>query len=377
MHRPKFTVSQSDIQQQAVASLKSWLASSTRTLPTWLAPLLVWMAARKTSLAMAAQRLTQVPGVERVRQVMHFFLPVPDQLLAGFQRSLATMAPRRLRKRKWCLAIDLHDRPYYGQPQESLRRAQAKKGTKRFFSYATCCLVGTTQRWTIAVVAVSADMSLEEVIDQLLDQIRAQGWKIRCLLLDRGFYSAAVIDRLLRRRVPFLMPMIRRGKRGRHSADDTGTQRFFRRGCQGHFTYSWVARGKPSLGGPQVTVQVACAPPSDRRRSPWVYVYWGLKWSLSYLNQTYRQRFGIESSYRQLGQALANTTSRNATYRLLLVLISLLLRNLWVWSQQMARGRLELAWLLDLLAHTTVDILGLSNPAYFPTPSQLPPARKR
>lgn len=242
MHRRQCTVSHAAIQHQAIAALSSWLANSTQTLPTWLPLLLVWMASRQTSLAMAARRLAQVPGVERVRQIMHAFLPAREPLLAGFQRSLAALAPRRLRKRKWCLAIDLHDRPYYGQPQASLRRGQAKQGTKRFFSYATCCLVGTSQRWTIAVVPVPASMSLVEVLDQLLDQIRSQGWKIRCLLLDRGFYSAPVIDRLQRRRVPFVMPMIRRGKRGRVSADDTGTQRFFRRGCQGYFRYTWVAR---------------------------------------------------------------------------------------------------------------------------------------
>ena len=45
----------------------------------------------------------------------------------------------------------------------------------------------------------------------------------------------------------------------------------------------------------------------------------------------YRGRFGIESSYRQAEQVRAPTTSRSPALRLLLVTISLLLPNLWVW----------------------------------------------
>lgn len=362
MRRTEFTVSRSELQRLAVDSLEGWLSVLNAAVPEWLAPLLVWIATHKTSLSMAGQQLTGVPGAERVRQVMHACLPTPEHLLRCFQQSVTDQVPKRLRKRPWLLAIDLHDRPYYGADQACLRRGQAKRGTKRFFSYATCCLVGTNQRYTIAVVPVSAGAKLEEVIDQLLDQIRAQGWKIRGLLLDRGFYSAPVIARLQARRVPFAMPMIRRGKQGRTPQQDTGTQGFFRRGCEGHFTYTWVARGKPSRGGPTVTVNVACAPPKDRRRRPWVYVYWGLRWSLSFLNKAYRQRFGIESSYRQLGQALASTTSRKATYRLLLVLLALLLRNIWVWYRAKHRSPLRLLSILQKLAQALTQLLDPQTP---------------
>ena len=47
--------------------------------------------------------------------------------------------------------------------------------------------------------------------------------------------------------------------------------------------------------------------------------------------QAYRKRFGIEASYRQLGQCLARTSSRSERLRLLLVGVALLLGNLWAW----------------------------------------------
>ena len=46
---------------------------------------------------------------------------------------------------------------------------------------------------------------------------------------------------------------------------------------------------------------------------------------------TYRLRFGIESSYRQMHEGRIRTTTRRPVVRLLYVGIALVLRNLWVW----------------------------------------------
>jgi putative transposase len=45
----------------------------------------------------------------------------------------------------------------------------------------------------------------------------------------------------------------------------------------------------------------------------------------------YRDRFGIESSYRQMNAVRAPTSSRDPALRLLLVVVALFLTNLWVW----------------------------------------------
>ena len=43
----------------------------------------------------------------------------------------------------------------------------------------------------------------------------------------------------------------------------------------------------------------------------------------------YAKRFGIESSHRLSEQAIATTTTRDPTVRLLYVVVSLLLQNSW------------------------------------------------
>ena len=67
-------------------------------------------------------------------------------------------------------------------------------------------------------------------------------------------------------------------------------------------------------------------------RQALVYGYWGLRPSSGqWAYETYRLRFGIEATYRQLHQARIRTCTRNPLLRLLYVGIALLLRNVWVW----------------------------------------------
>ena len=48
----------------------------------------------------------------------------------------------------------------------------------------------------------------------------------------------------------------------------------------------------------------------------------------------YRQRFGIETSYRQMNQVRARTTSRNPVLRLLLVGLAFVIFNLYIANRE-------------------------------------------
>ncbi|VEP17538.1 transposase (fragment) [Hyella patelloides LEGE 07179] len=60
-------------------------------------------------------------------------------------QALISKLPRRIKKRKHKLAIDLNLIPYYGQPKEKesdyIYRSQAKNGTCSFFAYATIYII--------------------------------------------------------------------------------------------------------------------------------------------------------------------------------------------------------------------------------------------
>lgn len=79
---------------------------------------------------------------------------------------------------------------------------------------------------------------------------------------------------------------------------------------------------------------IVCKYKKGKRRQRGVeylaYVIYKVKVSLSYLHQTYRQRFGIESSYRLKNLSRIRTTTKKPVLRLLFVGISFLLVNIWV-----------------------------------------------
>jgi putative transposase len=63
-----------------------------------------------------------------------------------------------------------------------------------------------------------------------------------------------------------------------------------------------------------------------------VYAYWGIAPKrVDWVKDTYRRRFGIETSYRQMNQCRIRTTTKKFHVRFFYVAIGLLLRNLWVW----------------------------------------------
>jgi hypothetical protein len=117
-----------------------------------------------------------------------------------------------------------------------------------------------------------------------------------------------------------------------------------------------------------------------------LYAYWGLvPGSTIWVYETYRKRFGIEASYRQMNEVRIRTCSRSPLWRLLFVGLALILRNVWVWCHfewlAVRRGRgvilrdqlLRLGELLLWLAHLVEQEFGLVLSKTIPHPSQQPP----
>jgi len=87
----------------------------------------------------------------------------------------------------------------------------------------------------------------------------------------------------------------------------------------------------------------------------------------------YRQRFGIEASYRQMNQVRARTTSRNPVIRLLLVGLAFILFNLYIANRQhfaiclknptkpFSKFWLTLRRLARMLAHAVEDLFDLAD----------------
>jgi len=304
-------------------------------------------------------------------------LPAYAELQKRVQRALAGSGPKSLRKRQQRLAIDLHLVPYYGQPladPKEIYRSQAKAGTNRFHAYASAYVVCHGQRFTVALTPVEKGESMKAIVQRLVALARKAAIRPRLVLLDRGFYSVEVIRYLQAARVPFLMPAVARGRKPKTGQRAQGIRAFhlWKRGGWGEHT---LKSGKQSA---TVSICVRCGNYRGQwkrhGRYAWVYAYWGFKPATTrWVAATYRQRFGIESSYRQLNEARIKTCTRSPVVRFLFVALALLLRNVWVWLHwevlsSPRRGRrllrferLRFKALLLWLLHVVETILGIND----------------
>jgi hypothetical protein len=339
MRQANVTISRARWQRDTAAAIVWTLRLSDfgRSVSAMLLAKVILMAACvRTSVSGAADRTRRTPSAETVRKAL--LANVPEDLGKMERRineGLLQWTPKAFRRWERRLAIDLHQRAYYGQREHvPVRGGKRKNGTKWFWTWATAAVIEHGERWTVAMTPVGPGDALEDVLTRLLDHVKKAGILVKMALVDREFYAARAIGVLQSRGIPFLMPAIRRGQLEGPNGP-TGTRRFFQPGTTGFFEHTWRSRGKSK--GQRVTVQIACVPrrAGDCRRSPLVFAFHGLTWGeLVWYRETYRRRFGIETSYRQLGEGLAKTTSKRVAWRMLLVAVALLLRNLWVWRNQ-------------------------------------------
>lgn len=102
--------------------------------------------------------------------------------------------------------------------------------------------------------------------------------------------------------------------------------------------------------------------------------------SYQWVKETYRTRFAIETTYRQLGQARIRTSTQDPLLRFLYVALALILRNVWVWlhwavlahprrgRRQIDLDQLPFRAMLLWLQHLAEQLLGVCNRVPIPRP---------
>lgn len=384
----KSTVSAADVKAVATNWIQEHLQLTDykrKCTATVILSVLYFAAARRKSIHDACERLAGVPSDELLRTALRATLPPQADLEARFNAALGDRLPKAFyqNKRGQRIAIDLTLIPYHGQPachEREIRRGQPKHGTTHFHAYATAYVVAHGRRYTLAMTYVFGDESIKEVVQRLLQQVRVLGVKVRFLLLDKEFFNVDVVRYLQAARYPFLMPAFARGRKPKRPRPDS-LNALAARKCSGWGRYSWK-----SHAGKRATVNIAivCRNYRGQRRRhgrrTQLYAYWGLQpGATRWVYETYRKRFGIETSYRQLNECRIRTSTRKPLFRLLYVGFALILRNVWVWchlnwlAERRGRGiylRSELLRLGEMtlwLQHLTEVEFGLVLTRIIPT----------
>jgi putative transposase len=339
MRQGQYTITSRDVHQYAATFCQRHLKlkdHGPKCTAGLMLTILFYAAARISSLAAACSALLKAPSDTALRHALLATLPQTHELQRRLNRALQGDLPKALRRRRQPLAIDLTLLPYHGEhlhePNEVYRSA-AKSGTSHFHAYATAYVIRKGRRFTVALVYVHKDDDLADVVKELLRQAARAGVRPRYLLLDKGFYAVSVIRYLQAARCPFLLPAPAKGRKADHPKGPSSTRVFHLRKHSG-----WSEHTLTSGEGQKATVRICirCRNLRGERgkhgRQALVYAFWGMEpSSYRWVQETYRLRFGIETTYRQLNQARIRTSTRDPILRLLFVGIALILRNVWVW----------------------------------------------
>jgi putative transposase len=290
--------------------------------------------------------LVGTPDPETIRQYLNEQLTVETlpELGRNLNAALAAQIPRRVYRRACDIAIDFHDRPYYGRSsqEEGLWvRGKAKNGTTRFYRVATAYVILAGLRVTLAVGFFLPGNDTVTILGILLHRVKTLNIQVNRLFLDKGFAGIEVMDYLTQKGLSALIACPIRGRTG-------GTRAL----CKGNKSYLTTHTFKSQNSGSFTADLAVCRVFTTakrtgrmRRRADWmVFILINLDLSPRQARRTYRRRFGIETSYRCAGQVRGWTTSRNPAYRFLLIGLSFFLLNVclclrWLFTQVPRRGQ--------------------------------------
>jgi Transposase DDE domain len=304
-------------------------------------------AARVVSLFAACSDLADAPSSKTLFNALGGALPDIDELQRRLNLSLVTEIPKALRRKRRILAIDLTLIPYHGEPalrEEEVYRGQPKSGTTHFHAYATAVVVHKGHRYTLALMRVERGVAMKDVVQTLLTIVRRRGVRIKYVLLDKGFYSVAVISYLKRARYGFIIPAVPRGRKRKAFQPARGLRALLKK-RHGFYSHTLTCQKKGERGTTRVSICVASksythTKSGKRNTKKLLYAVHKVRGTPYEIRENYRKRFGIETTYRQLNEARIKTTTRDPALRLLFVGIALVLRNVWVWLHfQLAKGK--------------------------------------
>jgi len=306
--------------------------------------ILIGITANRGTTESVCAELADAPDPETIRRYFReqFTVEQLPELQRSINDGLVANWPKKLRRSGPVeVAIDFHNRPYYGkQKQEEALwvSGEAKDGTTRFYQVATAYAILHGQRVTLAIRFVLPGDQTVEVVKELRQMLLLRALRIGVLYLDKGFSGVPVLKYLRRCQQPSLIACPIRGKKG--------GSRVLCRGRASYRTEYTFNKGKENEFTAQLAVcrvfTTSWRTKRHKRRAEWLlFIMIALDWTPERCRQRYRKRFGVETSYRLGNKQLGWTTSPNPAYRFVLIGLGFLLLNLWV----------HLCWIYTQVAH--------------------------
>ena len=334
-----------------------------------IAQIIVYAAGDQETINAVARRIKNGPKAPTVRYHCRK-LKSKGYLIERFANRILLKLARMLLIQgiPYEFAIDTNDKEIYTKREDPyIISSKAKNGTHRFVSHATLYVVLAGKRITIAFTRVREGQTREEITKRLLKVIKNENLSVKRIYFDRGFYSVELVQLLQRERFGAILAMPIRGEK------DGLKSRLH--GKKSHWIPNYEA--KTTISGKKISAfhdvaAIATYQKGKRRKRGvcwYAYAVIGTPISLLRVKDTYRLRFGIETSYRIKNESLGWTTSPDPEIRTLFFAIALIIQNQWVctnwfYFREHKRGRpsgkpgLPFNDFRKLLIEGCLDVLG-------------------
>ena len=256
-----------DTRQEAIERLTTYFplrVSGYECTPETVFDVLVKAAVTRQTIETVCNDLDGMVNGETIRGYLNEQVKVDDmhRLEQQVNRALVAGLPRRIRKTKLEIAIDLHDEPFYGHSTELSALTcggEARKGTTRFFRVATAYLIFKDMRLTLGLLFVRPEDELAEIVAALGRRLGILGLKVKRLYLDKGFCSIPVLRYLEKSGWPAILACPIRGKKG-------GTRGL----CRGNKSYrtphTFKSRENGSLTVPLAVIRSYTTPQTEQTK---------------------------------------------------------------------------------------------------------------
>lgn len=330
------TVNKRDVKQlvsYALLKALKFVAITTQTPVELLIDMMIAAAMRKTSIEQACQSYEGAPSGKTVRTHINLQLESLEDTEVRLNRGLRKHIPKKFRRKPIKVAMDYIDISYHGQVDENVRNSKPKEGTSHFHTYATAYAIEKGHRYTLAITYVRASDSVLDVLRRLNKRLNLLRIRVALYLLDRGYNSVEVVKWLIQYHKAFIIPMIARGKKSTPDRPASGSYRLKESKVSRWDRYTMKS---PKHGEVSFDVAICCTNYNGKHnkkgRRTFIYATYGVRHhSLVWVRETYRTRFGIEASHRQMKQVKINTSTTNAMVRYLYIGVAFIIRNVWVW----------------------------------------------
>jgi len=242
------------------------------------------------------------------------------------------------------IAFDWHDVRFYGKHnKEGVVGTKPERGTSYAYCYLTVSIITPGKRLVLAVVPLQSRDELWQIVLPLLDQVLQDVKAISYVAFDNGFQDSNLLQALIDRNIPFIIPL----------RDTVKLRRRWRwRRYQKRFNY--CTKG--------VWVDVVEAVDSVGLQ---YFLGTNLPGRPKRILKFYKKRWGIETSYRMIGQFFAKTTSGDYMVRVWYFVLAVLLYNVWILLNAKVKNhvivvRLKLAcfWSLPVVPCKLSDSFG-------------------